>query len=130
LSATVKISDRKIVILEKAKGKTVTGKNLSVLNLDAKEEGVFITAATVGRAKYTHITAYYKTINMSTKKAIKINNSKAKTGASKSLKEVYSTEQLAKKAATAELAQLNRDSVEITLNLPGNEAYKAEYKLH
>ena len=116
LGAIVKLADQKLIIADKDRGRSISGKTLPAITLDAAAEGIYIRGAIKGRAKITQTKAYWQTADMPQKQAI----TQGAAGQTYTLKGTYSAERAAK------LKALQRAEVDIHCDLPGNSACKAE----
>lgn len=125
LGAIAKLADQKLVIAHKDRGKSVSGKPLPAITLDATAQGIYIRGTIKGRAKVTQIKAYWQTADMPQKQTV----TQGAAGQTYTLKGTYSAEQSAKAAASAKLKALQRAEVDIQCDLPGHPACKAERPL-
>lgn len=126
IGAIAKLADHKLVIAHKDRAKSVSGKPLPAITLNAVAEGIYIRGAIKGRAKIAQTKAYWQTADMPQKQAV---TQGAAGGQTYILKGVYSARGVAKAAAWAKLKELQRAEVDIHCDLPGDPACKAERPL-
>ena len=122
LGAIAKLADQKLIIAHKDRAKSISGKPLPPITLDAAAEGIYIRGTIKGRAKITQTKAYWQTADMPQKQAI----TQGTAGQTYTLKGTYSARGVAKAAAWSKLKALQRAEVDIHCDLPGNSACKAE----
>ena len=126
IGAIAKLADQKLIIAHKDQGKSISGKPLPAITLDAGAEGIYIRGTIKGRAKITQTRAYWQTADMPQKQAVTQGTA---GGQAHTLKGTYSARGVAKAAAWAKLKALQRSEIDIQCDLPGNPACKAERPL-
>ena len=126
LGAIAKLADQKLIIAHKDQGKSISGKPLPAITLDAATQGIYIRGTIKGRAKITQTKAYWQTADMPQKQAV---TQGAAGGQTYTLKGTYSARGVAKAAAWAKLKELQRAEIDIQCDLPGHPACKAERPL-
>ena len=70
IGAIAKLADHKLVIAHKDRAKSVSGKPLPAITLNAVAEGIYIRGAIKGRAKIAQTKAYWQTADMPQKQAV------------------------------------------------------------
>ena len=125
LGAIAKLADQKLIIAHKDRAKSISGKPLPAITLDATAQGIYIRGTIKGRAKITQTRAYWQTADMPQKQAV----TQGAAGQTYTLKGTYSARGVAKAAAWAKLKALQRAEIDIQCDLPGHPACKAERPL-
>lgn len=120
--ATCKVADGRLVVAERAAGKTASGGDLPQALIDASDCASW-TATVTERGKYKSAKAYHHDLVGGERKEAKVGEGEP----SLTLRNSYTTEEDAKQAAQSKLAVANRGTRKVRISgLVGNTSMSAE----
>ena len=121
-SATMKVSDGRLVIAEHASGKSNSGKDLPKLKLDGSACGSW-SASISKRNKYGSVIAYWQDVGIAKRENVVAGEGKP----SLTLKHSYKSEDEAQRAAESKLNALRRGGGTVSIRgMVGDPTYSAE----
>ncbi|CAA0091826.1 Uncharacterised protein [BD1-7 clade bacterium] len=120
---TSKATGKRLCIIQQDTGQTISGKPLEEIPLNAKAEGVYITARITGRSHYNSVKAYWQTPNAPTKRSLSVGGDEPQY----TMADIYPSHQQASDAIDAKYKQLKRGGTELTIELPFDPKYRAEH---
>ncbi|CAA0097524.1 Uncharacterised protein [BD1-7 clade bacterium] len=123
LDAICKPTGKRLCIIQQDSSQTISGKPLEEIPLNAKTEGVYITAKITGRSHYNSVKAYWQKPDAPTKRSLSIGGKEPQY----TMADIYPTHQQASDAIDAKFKQLKRGGTELTIELPFNPKYRAEH---
>lgn len=120
--ATVKVADGRLVVGDRASGKSNSGKALPKIEINANQCASW-TASVVERTNYQSVRAYHQDLDKGERMGVTAGSGKPELV----LKNSYSTEEEAQEAANNKLAAIGRGQSTVTISgLVGNPSLVAE----
>lgn len=120
--ATCKVADTRLVVIDRADGKTASGKDLPIA-LIVPGDCESWNATLADRGKYKSVIAYWQDAEQAERKEVKAGDGDPEL----TLKNSYSSEEEAKRAVDSKLKSLSRGTAKVSINgLIGDPTMSAE----